>query len=146
MTLPHKGKMLWYSYFRSFIKSINFSRSGNFVKNFNFVSTPWKIIIPLRNSVGALYGLYKCIWVGNEFFTPKCHFLTISWKKLDSGWSSQKKIFGFPYLSLKLSLTLFHKGKMLWCSYFRSFTKSKNISRTGNFIKKFNFVALLGKL
>ena len=34
-------------------------------------------------------------------------------KKLDSGSSSQKKIFGFLYLSLKLSLTLPIKGKML---------------------------------
>ena len=69
-----------------------------------------------------------------NIFTPKCHFLTILWKKLDSSWSYQKKIFGFPYLSLKLSLTLPHKGKMLWCSYFRSFIKLTNFSRTGIFI------------
>ena len=29
-----------------------FSRCGNFVKKLNFVSTPWKVIIPLENSVG----------------------------------------------------------------------------------------------
>ena len=29
-----------------------FSRCGNFVKKLNFVSTPWKVIIPLGNSVG----------------------------------------------------------------------------------------------
>ena len=34
------------------MKSINFSRCGNFVKKFNFASTPWKIEIPLGNSVG----------------------------------------------------------------------------------------------
>ena len=45
--LPHKGKMLWCSYFRSLIKSANFSRCRNFIKKLNFVSTPWKIIIPL---------------------------------------------------------------------------------------------------
>ena len=37
--------------FRSFIKSTNVLRMGNFVENFNFVSTSWKIIIPLGNSV-----------------------------------------------------------------------------------------------
>ena len=44
--------MLWCSYFRSFIKSTNFSRMGNFVEKFNFVNTSWKIIILLGNSVG----------------------------------------------------------------------------------------------
>ena len=46
MTLPHKGKMLWCSYFRSFIKLTNFSRTGNFIEKLNFISTPWKIKIP----------------------------------------------------------------------------------------------------
>ena len=46
MTLPHKGKMLWCSYFRSCIKSINLNRCRNFIEQFNFFSTPWKIIIP----------------------------------------------------------------------------------------------------
>ena len=68
LTLPHKGKMLWCSYFRSFIKSANFSRTGNFVQKLNFVSIPGKIIISFGNSVRALYGLYKCTWVGNDFF------------------------------------------------------------------------------
>ena len=73
LTLPHKGKMLWCSYFRSYIKSRNFSRTGNFIKKCNFVSSAlWKIIILLGNSVGALYGLYKGMWVGNDvLFTPK---------------------------------------------------------------------------
>ena len=31
--------MLWCSYFRSFIKSTNFLRMGNFVEKFNFLST-----------------------------------------------------------------------------------------------------------
>ena len=52
LTLPHKGKMLWCSYFWSFITMVNFSKCGNFIKNLNVVSTPWKIIIPLGNSVG----------------------------------------------------------------------------------------------
>ena len=35
------------------------------------VSTPWKIIIPFGNSVrNHIYGLYKSIWVGNDFFIP----------------------------------------------------------------------------
>ena len=50
--LHHKGKVLWCSYFRSLIKSANFSRCRNFIEKLNFVSTPWKIIIPLENSVG----------------------------------------------------------------------------------------------
>ena len=50
-----------------------------------------------------------------------------------------EKIFGFSYLSLKLSLILPQKGIMLWCSYFRSFIKSTNFSRTGNFVEKLNF-------
>ena len=44
--------MLWCSHFRSFIKSAIFSRMGNFIAKLNFDSTPWKIIIPLENSVG----------------------------------------------------------------------------------------------
>ena len=43
---PPEGKMLWCSYFKSFIKSTNFSRCGNFIKKWNFASTAWKIIIP----------------------------------------------------------------------------------------------------
>ena len=72
LTCPHKGKMLWCSYFRSLIKSANFSRCRNFIKKLNFVGTPWKIIIPLGNSVGAhIYRSYKSIWVGNDFFVHK---------------------------------------------------------------------------
>ena len=41
--------MLWHSYFRSFIKSINLDRCGNFIKKFDFVSTPSKIIIPIAH-------------------------------------------------------------------------------------------------
>ena len=29
-----------------------FSRCGNFIEKLNFVSTSWKVIIPLENSVG----------------------------------------------------------------------------------------------
>ena len=39
-----------------------------FRQKLNFVSTPWKIKIPLGNSVGALYGSYKSICVDNDFF------------------------------------------------------------------------------
>ena len=49
LTLHHKGKMLWCSYFRSFNKLTNFSRTGNFFKK--FVSNPWKIFTSLGNSV-----------------------------------------------------------------------------------------------
>ena len=52
-----------------------------------------------------------------------------------------QKIFSFPYISLELSLTMSHKGKMLWCSYFRSFIKLTNFLRMGNFVEKFNFVS-----
>ena len=71
---PPQWKMLLFSYFRSFIKLINFSRSGNFIKKFYFVSTPWKIIIPLGNSVGTICGLYKSILVGNISFYAKVIF------------------------------------------------------------------------
>ena len=43
---PKKGIMLWCSYLRSFIKLTNFSKTGNFIVKFNFISTPWKIKIP----------------------------------------------------------------------------------------------------
>ena len=49
MTLHHKGKMLWWSYFRSSTQSINLDRCGNFIEKFNFVSTPSKIIIPIAH-------------------------------------------------------------------------------------------------
>ena len=42
--------MLWCSYFKSFIKSINLNRCGNFIEKFNFVSTPSKIIIPIAHN------------------------------------------------------------------------------------------------
>ena len=79
---PPQGKMLWCSYFKSFIKSTNFSSCGNVIKKLNLVSTPWKIIIPLGNSVGDHIWVKKSIWVGNDFFTPKCQFLRIWCKNL----------------------------------------------------------------
>ena len=48
--------------------------------------------------------LYKSIWVGNDFFfTPKDHFSDTLVKKLDSGWSSQKKkiLFSIPIPKIK---------------------------------------------
>ena len=57
-----------------------------------------------------------------------------------------RKIFAFPYLSLKLSLTLPYNGKVLWCSYFRPFIKSINLERCGNLIEKFNFVSTSWKI
>ena len=45
----NNGKMLWCSYFRSFIKSVNLDRYGNLIEKINFVSTPWKIIIPIAH-------------------------------------------------------------------------------------------------
>ena len=73
--------MLWCSYFKSFIKSANFSRCGNFVEKLNFVYTPWKIIILLGHSVGNMGHTNPSGWV-MIFFMPKCHFLTIWCKNL----------------------------------------------------------------
>ena len=50
-----------------------------------------------------------------------------------------EEIFGFPYLFLKLSLTLPHKGKVLWWSYFRSFIKSTIFSQMWKFHQKTEF-------
>ena len=36
--------------------------------------------------------------------------------------------------------------KSFWCSYFKSFIKSKKISRCGNFVDKWNFVSTSGKI
>ena len=74
--------MLRCSCFRSFIKSGNVSRTGNFIKKCNFVSMPWKIIIPLANSVGDPMWVIQMHLMGNDIFTPKCHFLTILCKTL----------------------------------------------------------------
>ena len=93
-------------------------------------------------------GLYKSILVGNYFlFCGKVSFFDNLVGKLDSSWSSQKiNKFSFPYLSLKLSLTLPHQGKMLWCSNFRFFIKLINLDRCGNLIEKFNFVSTPWKI
>ena len=61
MTLPHKRKVLWCSYFKCFIKSKFFSRCGNFDNKWNFVSTSGKIIILLGNS-------------RYQLFSPNSHF------------------------------------------------------------------------
>ena len=72
-------------------------------------------------------------------------FLTIWWKNLTVA-RILEKIFGFSYLSLKLSSALPQKGIMLWYSYFRSFIKLTNFSRTGNFVDKLNFISSLWKI
>ena len=46
-----------------------------------------------------------------NFFTPKCHFLDNFVEKNWQWLEFSEKIFGFPYLSLKLSLTLPNKEK-----------------------------------
>ena len=74
-------------------------------------------------------------------FYAKVSFFENLVKSLDSSWEFLEKIFGFHCLSLKLSLTLPHKRKMLWCSYFRSFIKSINLDSCGNFIEKLKFVS-----
>ena len=71
LTLPHKGKMLWCSYFLSFIKSIIFSRCRNFIKKLNLLVPLGKLYYPEGIVQGSIYGSYKSIWVGNDFFTPK---------------------------------------------------------------------------
>ena len=72
------------------IKLANFCRCGNFIKKLNFVSTPWKIIIPLENSVGGPYMGYitPSEWVMIFIFYAKVSFFENLVKKLDSGWSS----------------------------------------------------------
>ena len=53
---------------------------------------------------GTLYGLYKCVWVGNEFaFTPKCHFfLQFCGKNLTVAGVLTKNIwFSLPILKIK---------------------------------------------
>ena len=138
---PPQEKMLWCSYFRSLIQSANFSRCRNFIEKLNFVSTPWKIIIPLENSEGDHISVINPSgWVMIFLFMPKCYFLTIcekNWHWLEL----LEKILSFHCLSLKLGLTLPHKGKMFWCSYFKFFIKLTNFSRCRNFIKKLNFVS-----
>ena len=96
LTLPHKGKMLWCSYFRPFIKSTSFSRTGSFIKKIYFVSTPWKIIITLGNSVGGPILVIQMHLVGNDYFYTKMSFFDNFVEKIDSGWSSQKKYLVFP--------------------------------------------------
>ena len=51
----------------------------------------------------------------------KCHYLSMI--DLRDAFHTLQ-LFGFLYLSQKLCLTLSHKGKVLCCSYFRSFIKS----------------------
>ena len=113
------------------------------------------VVLPLMNNMDGLRANKAQSWgvsqgASNTPVTSpsdaKVSFFDNLLKKLDSSSSSQKKIFGFPYLSLKLSLTLPHKGKMLWCSYFRSLIKLANFSRCGNFTKKLNFVSTLWKI
>ena len=46
---PQQGKNVLVFKFRFFIKSINLDRCRNLIEEFNFVSTPWKIIIQIAN-------------------------------------------------------------------------------------------------
>ena len=65
--------MLWCSYFKCFIKSKNFSRCGNFVNKWNFVSTSGKIIILLGNSHYQLFFheiLKNCHYGGKKNHYP----------------------------------------------------------------------------
>ena len=78
-------------------------------------------------------------------FEPKCHFLTIWWKNLTAAGVLSKYIW-FSIPVPKISLTLPHKGKMLWCSNFRFFIKLINLDRCGNLIEKFYFVSIPWKI
>ena len=143
LTLPHKGKMLWCSYFRFLIKSVYFSRCGNFIKNLSFVSTPWKIIIPLGNSVGGPYVGYTnpSWWVMIFFFVPKCHFLTIWWKNLTAIGGLRKYIwFSIPVPKIKFDPPP-TREKCFGDQILGSSLKSINLDRCGNLIEKFNFVS-----
>ena len=57
---PSQGKN---ALVKSFIKSAIFSRCGKW----NFASTPFKITIPLGNSVGDHMKVIEIYWVGNDF-------------------------------------------------------------------------------
>ena len=48
-----------------------------------------------------MYGSYKSIWVGNDFFYTKGSFFDNLVKKLDSGWSSLKNWFSVPVPKIK---------------------------------------------
>ena len=98
-----------------------FFRCGNFVKKLNFASTPWKIIIPLGNSVGnhiwVIQMIFFSIWVGNDFF-----FCT----NFSDNFFPDVEISSKNILGLSLNQQFF--------------------SRCGNFIKKLNFASTPWKI
>ena len=59
----------------------------------------------------TLYGLYKCIWVGNDFVLHQNvifdNFVRNPWQQLEF----LEKIFRFPYLSQKIKLDPPPQGK-----------------------------------
>ena len=58
------------------------------------------------------------------FFAPKCHFLTIWWKNLTvAGVLGKNTYFSIPVHKIQFDPP--HKGKVLWCLFFKSFIKSK---------------------
>ena len=58
---------------------------------------PRKIIIPLANNVGDPICVIQMHLMGNDFFFhTKMSLFDNFVKKLDSGWSSQKKYMVFP--------------------------------------------------
>ena len=69
--------MFWCLYFRYFIKSTIFFEIWKFHQKLNFVSTPWKIIISLGNSVGGSYMGHTnpSAWIMIFFFYTKVTIL-----------------------------------------------------------------------
>ena len=59
LTLPHKGKMFWCSYFRSFIKSQIFPDLEISSKNLILLVLLGKLKFPWGIVWGTIYGLYK---------------------------------------------------------------------------------------
>ena len=77
-------------------------------------------------------------WVMILLFTPKCHFLRIWWKSLMAAGILRINIwFSVPVLKIKFDPP--HKGKVLWCSYFKSFIKSTIFFQNWKFCQSDNF-------
>ena len=141
LTLPNKEKMLWCSYFRSFIKYINLDRCGNLIKKINFVSTSWKIIIPIAHhppyhppntpSPSTLPTLPTTTHSIPHQHTT--HPTTIHSTTLTPPHHQPHPINHPPHPSPAHSPTHHHHPP--------PFIKSANFSRCGNFIKKLNFVS-----
>ena len=141
LILPQKGKMLWCSYFWSFIKLTIFSRMEWIcsLQNWILLVLLGKFKFPQRIVWGTIYGLYKSTWVHNDFlFMPKCQFLTIWWKSLTVARIFRNNIwFSVPILKIKFEPHLPGRNASLNWQFFLEWEISSQ-----NWILS----ALLGKL